>query len=601
MATRLFETTPTLYKLCINSFLDNLQLKQLTSRQLEFMPIALVADILIHMARVDRLKVLVLKPLSKPFILDGLLRHENTTSKLLMCMGLVEDRIPVYVKKVVENFILHSKNPVGQYPDLIDFGLRLGSFLSDVGWMLESIQIFNVVEAEIRLQGDSESVTIQLVDCLQRRLHCETLIWEFKAGRATIAELSILLRSIDFENVPKYLAVEIYTRSTEFHLVQHKIKEGYRCSAVIMQYISESMPKSTLVDALRVTAKACFAIRKFGLANVLIQQAISMAATVFGRNHLIYADVLFDYAYFLLLFDKPQHAINIYDEVRKIRNRKLCDQSFLISLTDVAFANACYVRKHRSLRLIQNALRVLTRMLPIKNLLLASTLRLHLLIKHQISTDKYARFHRNCFLEFGKLVKIQTENVNICLDVHDDKNLFTAKNYFELARIYQAGKNYQHGKRYIAMCILVTKKGMGSSKKEIDDLHVLEGYLKKTNEERDIIQKVKLEPWLLNRIETFDPAHEVKKPLSARFHGGLTRLYPPHKNFQKFLINLATIYNSKTENSQQNVDFWCIRFLQLIYFTGMAELQLCKLQSEPSLDIEPDRETEGQSTDSDLY
>lgn len=49
---------------------------------------------------------------------------------------------------------------------------------------------------------------------------------------------------------------------------------------------------------------------------------------------------------------------------------------------------------------------------------------------------------------------------------------------------------------------MITKEGMGSSKKEIDDLRVLEAYLEKTNAERNIIQKVKMEPWFLNRIET---------------------------------------------------------------------------------------------------
>lgn len=49
---------------------------------------------------------------------------------------------------------------------------------------------------------------------------------------------------------------------------------------------------------------------------------------------------------------------------------------------------------------------------------------------------------------------------------------------------------------------MITKEGMGSSKQEIDDLRVLEAYLEKTNAERNIIQKVKMEPWFLNRIET---------------------------------------------------------------------------------------------------
>lgn len=70
MAPRTFRTTPTLYKQCINSFLDGLKPEaligrnyeqlpnnfkiippsQLTMRQLEFMPITLVADILLHVS-----------------------------------------------------------------------------------------------------------------------------------------------------------------------------------------------------------------------------------------------------------------------------------------------------------------------------------------------------------------------------------------------------------------------------------------------------------------------------------------------------------------------------------------------------------------------
>lgn len=124
------------------------------------------------MARVDRFKGLVLNTLSNLNILNSLLQHETTTSKLVMCLGLVKDRNPSYVKKLPKSFFLHWKKPVGlrrtSYSDLIDFGLRLGSFLSDSGWMLESIQILKIVEMKIRLLEDNESARIQLLDCLQR-------------------------------------------------------------------------------------------------------------------------------------------------------------------------------------------------------------------------------------------------------------------------------------------------------------------------------------------------------------------------------------------------------------------------------------------------
>lgn len=164
---------------------------------------------------------------------------------------------------------------------------------------------------------------------------------------------------------------------------------------------------------------------------------------MFGPDHLKFADVLFDLAYIFLLFDKNEHAINIYAEVSRIRLRKLSNQSFLMSLTNAALANACCVRKHRALKLVQRALRVMVKMLPSKNLLLVSTFRLHFLIKYKITFDKYERFYKTTgLLRFSTLLKIQTDSVKLCLDIHDEMNLITAKNYLELARIYQASHKY---------------------------------------------------------------------------------------------------------------------------------------------------------------
>lgn len=81
-----------------------------------------------------------------------------------------------------------------------------------------------------------------------------------------------MLHTIDFENVPEYLAVEIYTRSTAFHLVQHKIEEAYRCSAVIMQYISESMPTRYDFHSSRSKKKFLTVIPGFWWMHYELQQ-----------------------------------------------------------------------------------------------------------------------------------------------------------------------------------------------------------------------------------------------------------------------------------------------------------------------------------------
>ena len=69
------------------------------------------------------------------------------------------------------DYIQLADAPVNDFPfglDVIDFGLRLGSFLSEAGWMSESIEILKCVASRLKRMTLDKKLKIIYLDCLQR-------------------------------------------------------------------------------------------------------------------------------------------------------------------------------------------------------------------------------------------------------------------------------------------------------------------------------------------------------------------------------------------------------------------------------------------------
>ena len=69
------------------------------------------------------------------------------------------------------DYIQLADAPINDFPfglDVIDFGLRLGSFLSEAGWMSESIEILKCVASRLKRMTLDKKLKIIYLDCLQR-------------------------------------------------------------------------------------------------------------------------------------------------------------------------------------------------------------------------------------------------------------------------------------------------------------------------------------------------------------------------------------------------------------------------------------------------
>lgn len=58
--------------------------------------------------------------------------------------------------------------------------------------------------------------------------------------------------------------------------------------------------------------------RQFSLAHLLLKEALLHAKDIFGKNHLKYADCLFDYAFYLLNVDEVSKSVLAYEEALQV-------------------------------------------------------------------------------------------------------------------------------------------------------------------------------------------------------------------------------------------------------------------------------------------
>lgn len=72
------------------------------------------------------------------------------------------------------------------------------------------------------------------------------------------------------------------------------------------------------MDVLRQASKSCVVKREFTKAEILIRQAVDLAAEVFGVKHPKYADAQLDHGFFLLNYDSIKQCVEVYEVIRGI-------------------------------------------------------------------------------------------------------------------------------------------------------------------------------------------------------------------------------------------------------------------------------------------
>ncbi|KAI8128281.1 hypothetical protein FF38_10285 [Lucilia cuprina] len=349
-----------------------------------------------------------------------------------------------------DNIVLTACSEVGL--DVIDFGLRLGSFLSESGWLSESIEILTCVATKLKRMTLDKKLKIIYLDCLQRLLHSEAGFSNFKAAERTFDVIVDLLKQIDTEEIPKPLLANTYTQFSEMYFARNEYDDSHMWSVVAMRNLEETTPERIAIDVLRQAAKACVVKRDYQRANMLICQAKSRAKKTFGATHQKYADTLLDYGFFLLNVDSPYQSVNVYKEALDIKRCVFGNRNFHVAIAYEDLSYAYYVHEYSTGNFtcardhVEKAVDIFKHLVPEDHLKLASAKRVKALLLEEIALDKMAEG-----VDDEGLLK-QSEDLHkfalqLSLEVFGEVNVQTAKLYGNLGRLYQTMNRFEEAER----------------------------------------------------------------------------------------------------------------------------------------------------------
>ncbi|TDG40530.1 hypothetical protein AWZ03_013047 [Drosophila navojoa] len=333
----------------------------------------------------------------------------------------------------------------------IDLGLRLGSFLSEAGWMQESIAVLSCLNERLKRMQTFQDGIITRLDCLQRLLYAESSHCNFKLAQKTYAEL-MELNGLLTDSVPAPLVAMAYTQISSMYFARNEYNNSHMWSVQAMRHLEASAPTRVAIDVLRQAAKACVVKRDFARANLLICQAVRRAREHFGPNHQKYGDALLDYGFFLLNVDSVFQSVNIYKEALAVRRGIFGNMNFHVAIAHEDLSYAYYVHEYSTgdfscaQEHVDEAVKIMKNLVPSNHLMLASAKRVKALLLEEIALDKIA----DGMDEEGLL--LQSEELHnfalqLSLEVFGEVNVQTAKHYGNLGRLYQTMNRFEEAER----------------------------------------------------------------------------------------------------------------------------------------------------------
>ncbi|XP_068158338.1 amyloid protein-binding protein 2 [Drosophila tropicalis] len=371
----------------------------------------------------------------------------------------------------VENDYMPNAQPDVDDLHAIDLGLRLGSFLSEAGWMQESISVLACLNERLKCMQPLKNLLVMRVDCLQRLLYAESAHCNFKLAQQTFDELMELNSSFS-EAVPSQLIAMTYTQISAMYFARNEYNNSHTWSGSAMRQLKTSAPARVIIDVLRQAAKACVVKRDFARANLLICQAMRRARDHFGPKHQKYGDALLDYGFFLLNVDSVYQSVNVYKEALAVRQGIFGKMNFHVAIAHEDLSYAYYVHEYSTGDFscaqdhVDKAVNIMKNLVPSNHLMLASAKRVKALLLEEIALDKMADG-----MDEEELL-LQSEQLHhfallLSLEVFGEVNVQTAKHYGNLGRLYQTMNRFDEAERMHQKAIKIKTDLLGAFDYEV--------------------------------------------------------------------------------------------------------------------------------------
>lgn len=125
----------------------------------------------------------------------------------------------------------------------VENGLRLGTFLADSGWLLESFKVFTSILNVINAMKVNHSSIILKLDCLQRLLQTQVSYCHFSGASKTLTIIEDLLKNIKADIIPKNLTATYYKVLSMLYFAKSEYSKSYEWSIKALELIGPNTPE----------------------------------------------------------------------------------------------------------------------------------------------------------------------------------------------------------------------------------------------------------------------------------------------------------------------------------------------------------------------
>lgn len=341
-------------------------------------------------------------------------------------------------------------------------GLILGGFLSETGWLSDSLFILEHVVERIDAITEADPTYENLLlalTCNQRLLFVQSTYCCFKDASYTTAKALYLVDQMlqsSVARVPTAIIANLYHQISVLHFHRSEYDLSYNWSCRALKQLRDDTPERVAVDVLRQAAKSCVVKRRFESAEILIKQALQIAVHKFGTEHQKYADALLDYGFFLLNIDLITRSVFIYDKALTIKKSVFGNNNLNVAVAHEDLAYALYVQEYSSGHFesaeehIKAAIDIMQDLVPDNHLMQASAKRVKALILEEIALDLMASGTSPDLVGttmLSEAEELHLSALQLSLDAFGEINVQTAKHYGNLGRLYQSMNQFEKAEK----------------------------------------------------------------------------------------------------------------------------------------------------------
>lgn len=464
-------STDSLYKLSVSAVADKfLSFK----KYLPYLPENVLFDLYYQLYKEKRLCLLGLE-LSQLDTFSRILKVTNRRIHLLQIFQALMDhdtRVNNELAMKYEVCCFDIKDDPAARRKMINLGLRLGGFLSDAGWYLESQKVLLACKKLCINARPNPQNWCRTLDCCHKLLHAQAAYCEFR-GAAETRELAVeMVDKLKKAGCDGANHAALYAEFSVLFFVRSEYDQAYRWSMEALKQLTPTLPARFTIDVLRQAAKSCVVKREFQKAGLLIRQAVYLAREVFDINHPKYSDVLIDYGFYLLNYDNVINSVAVQKTALEIKKTIFGKTNLHVAIAHEDLAYALYVHDYSTGKFEQacdhavKAINIMEKLLPTEHLMLASVKRVKALILEEIALDT----RPSALSDQDLLLQSETLHLSalhLAKTAFGERNVQTAKHYGNLGRLYQSMRKFKEAEAMHLKAISIKEELLGSEDYEV--------------------------------------------------------------------------------------------------------------------------------------